>query len=221
VYVRDVESSHFRPVKELKGFVKVHLNPNEEKEVTIELDRRDFSFYDVGKKEWVLEAGDFEIMVGASSQDIRLTTTLWLDSDQQASVCTDKAALASYFSVTPAPISRDAFAALYGKSLPENVTPQKGSYTLNTPFGDMKDSWLARQLLTLMNGQVKKMVGGDDPDNPLLAMAENMLNEMPLRAIQMMTNGAIKRPTLEALLLLINGKGLYGFGALIKSLVIK
>ena len=37
----------------------------------------------------------------------------------------------------------------------------------------------------------------------------------------MMTNGAIKRPTLEALLLLINGKGLYGFGALIKSLVIK
>lgn len=221
VYVRDVESSHFRPFKELKGFAKIHLNPNEEKEVTIELDRRAFSFYDVGKKDWILEAGDFEILVGASSQDIRLTATLRLDSDQQASSYAGKAALAPYFSVTHSPISREAFAALYGKPLPENVTPQKGSYSLNTPFGDMSDSWLARQLLKLMNAQVKKMVGGDDPDNPLRAMVENMLKEMPLRAMLMMTNGALKRATLEALLLMINGKGLRGFGALVKSLVKK
>lgn len=221
VYVRDVESSPFRPFKELKGFAKVHLNPNEEKEVTIELDRRAFSFYDVGKKDWILEAGDFEILVGASSQDIRLATTLRLDSDQQASAYADKAALAPYFSVTRAPIPREAFAALHGKPLPENATPQKGNYTLNTPFGDMSDSWLARQLLNLMNVQVKKMVGGDDPDNPLLAMVENMLKEMPLRAMLMMSNGALNRPKLEALLMMINGKGLRGFGALLKSLVKK
>ena len=221
IYVRDVESSHFRPFKELKGFAKVHLNPNEEKEVTIELHRRAFSFYDVGKKDWILEAGNFEILVGASSQDIRLATTLRLDSDQQASAYADQAALAPYFSVTRAPISREAFAALHGKPLPENVTPQKGNYTLNTPFGDMSDSWLARQLLSLMNAQVKKMVGGDDPDNPLLAMVENMLKEMPLRAMLMMTNGALNRPKLEALLMMINGKGLRGFGALVKSLAKK
>ncbi|MDL1941259.1 hypothetical protein FBQ99_02815 [Chloroflexi bacterium CFX2] len=159
--------------------------------------------------------------MGASSQDIRLKTTLRLDSDQQASAYTDRAALAPYFSLTPAPISRDTFAALYGKPLPENTKPQKGSYTLNTPFGDMSDSWLARQLLNLMNAQVKKMVGGNDPDNPLLAMVENMLKEMPLRAMLMMTNGAIKRGTLEALLMMINGRGLRGFGALVKSLVRK
>ncbi len=221
VYVRDVESSHFRPFKELKGFAKVHIQPKEEKSVTIELDRRAFSFYDVGKKDWILETGDFEILVGASSQDIRLKTTLRLDSDQQASSYADRATLAPYFSPTPALISRDTFAALYGKPLPENTTPQKGSYTLNTPFGDMSDSWLARQLLNLMNGQVKKMVGGDDPDNPLLAMVENMLKEMPLRAMLMMTNGALKRGTLEALLMMINGRGLRGFGALVKSLVRK
>jgi beta-glucosidase len=221
VYVRDVESSHFRPFKELKGFAKVHIQPKEEKSVTIELDRRAFSFYDVGKKDWILETGDFEILVGASSQDIRLKTTLRLDSDQQASSYADRATLAPYFSPPPALISRDTFAALYGKPLPENTTPQKGSYTLNTPFGDMSDSWLARQLLNLMNGQVKKMVGGDDPDNPLLAMVENMLKEMPLRAMLMMTNGALKRGTLEALLMMINGRGLRGFGALVKSLVRK
>ena len=221
VYVRDVESSHFRPSKELKGFAKVHLQPKEEKSVTIELDRRAFSFYDVGKKDWILETGDFEIMVGASSQDIRLKTTLRLDSDQQASSYADKTALAPYFSVTCAPISQEAFAALYGKPLPENTTPQKGSYNLNTPFGDMSDSWLARQLLNLMNAQVKKMVGGNDPDNPLLAMVENMLKEMPLRAMLMMTNGALKRGTLEALLMMINGRSLHGFGALVKSLVRK
>ncbi|CAG1015332.1 partial beta-glucosidase, partial [Anaerolineales bacterium] len=115
VYVRDVESSHFRPFKELKGFAKVHIQPKEEKSVTIELDRRAFSFYDVGKKDWILETGDFEILVGASSQDIRLKTTLRLDSDQQASSYADRATLAPYFSPTPALISRDTFAALYGK----------------------------------------------------------------------------------------------------------
>lgn len=221
VYVRDVESSHFRPFKELKGFAKVHLQPGEEQEVKIELECRAFTFYDVGKKDWVLETGDFEILVGASSRDIRLATTIRLDSAQGASAIADRDSLAPYYTLTSSPIPQSAFAALYGRALPENIQPQKGTFTLNTPIGDMSDSWLARQLLNLMNGQVKKMVGGSDPDNPLLAMVENMLKEMPLRAMLMMSNGALKRGTLEALLMMINGKGFKGFGALLKSLVKK
>jgi len=221
VYVRDVESTVFRPVKELKGFTKVHLQPGEEKEVTITLERRAFAFYDVTQKEWVVEAGNFEILVGASSRDIRLTMIIRVDSTQRASPITNRESLAPYYALTSKPIPQSAFTALCGRALPENTIPQKGNYTLNTPFGDMNDSWLARQLLNMMNRQIKKMVSSNDPDNPLLAIVENMLKEMPLRAMLMMSNGSLKRGTLEALLMMINGKGFKGFFALLKSLVAK
>ena len=76
VYVTDKEASVDRPLKELKGFVKVALQPGEEKKVTIGLSERDFAFYNVEKKDFVAEAGEFEILVGASAEDIRLKETI-------------------------------------------------------------------------------------------------------------------------------------------------
>ena len=59
-------------MKELKGFAKVNLKPGESKRVTIKLDRRAFSFYDVAKKDWSAAAGSFTILVGGSSDKIEL-----------------------------------------------------------------------------------------------------------------------------------------------------
>ena len=72
LYVGDSHASIPRPVKELKGFAKVNLKPGETKRVTLMLDRRAFSFYDVKKNGWSAEAGEFSLLVGASSDDIRL-----------------------------------------------------------------------------------------------------------------------------------------------------
>lgn len=72
VYVRDVESSLPRPFKELKGFRKVQLKPGEKQTVSIPLARNAFAFYDPGRRGWLAEKGDFRIMVGGSSRDIRL-----------------------------------------------------------------------------------------------------------------------------------------------------
>ena len=72
LYVHDVKASVDRPDKELKGFARVSLNPAESKTVSITLDKRAFSFYDVKTKKWLAEKGEFEILVGASSKDIRL-----------------------------------------------------------------------------------------------------------------------------------------------------
>jgi beta-glucosidase len=71
LYVADPKSSLPRPPKELKGFVKVELQPGESQLVTFVLDQRALSFYDPHKKQWVAEPGDFELLVGASSRDIR------------------------------------------------------------------------------------------------------------------------------------------------------
>ena len=60
-----------RPVKELKGFDKVYLEPGETKTVEFVIDREALSFFDAEKHEWVAEPGEFKALVAASSEDIR------------------------------------------------------------------------------------------------------------------------------------------------------
>jgi beta-glucosidase len=81
VYVRDVESSLPRPLKELKGFRKILLKPGEKQMVSIPLERSAFAFYDPTKRGWLSEKGDFRIMVGSSSRDIRLEGNFRLAKD--------------------------------------------------------------------------------------------------------------------------------------------
>lgn len=71
LYVRDVQSSVPRPLKELKGFKKVFLKPGETKEVSLTLDKHAFSFWNPKTKSWTLEPGTFELLIGSSSRDIR------------------------------------------------------------------------------------------------------------------------------------------------------
>lgn len=73
VYVRDVQSRLMRPEKELKGFAKVSLAAGEVKTVVVSLDRDALAYYDPAAKGWVVEPGEFEVLVGHSSRDIRLT----------------------------------------------------------------------------------------------------------------------------------------------------
>jgi len=80
VYVHDKKCNLRRPKKELKGFAKVKLQPGETKTVSIPLDFRAFAFYHPGYHRWITENGEFEILVGASSVDIRQTVTVNLES---------------------------------------------------------------------------------------------------------------------------------------------
>ena len=75
-YVGQVKCSVERPVKELKAFAKIKLAPGEGKTVTMVLDQRAFQFWHPQQKKWVLEPGNFEILVGNSSQDIRFKKTI-------------------------------------------------------------------------------------------------------------------------------------------------
>lgn len=72
LYVGDSHASVPRPPKELKGFAKTELLPGQTKEVAVTLNRRAFSYYDVNKHDWVAAPGDFGILVGSSSADIKL-----------------------------------------------------------------------------------------------------------------------------------------------------
>ncbi len=71
LYVSDLKSSLPRPIKELKGFRKVMLQPGESREVEFVLDRTSLSYFDDAKHAWVAEPGRFEVLIGASAEDIR------------------------------------------------------------------------------------------------------------------------------------------------------
>ena len=72
LYVADHTGAAFRPVKELKNFVKVELHPGEEKTVSMELNKRSFAWYNEEIHDWYAASGTYEILVGSSSRDIRL-----------------------------------------------------------------------------------------------------------------------------------------------------
>ena len=90
VYVQEASPSLPRPLKELKGFKKVLLQPGEKQKVSVVLDRNAFAHYDPDKKGWVADKGAYQILVGSSSRDLQLTgefhlseTTLALDGPDQ------------------------------------------------------------------------------------------------------------------------------------------
>jgi beta-glucosidase len=78
LYVRDVVSRLVRPEKELKGFAKVALKPGETKTVTLTLDADALTYYDDKPQEWIAEAGEFQVLIGSSSADIRATASFKL-----------------------------------------------------------------------------------------------------------------------------------------------
>jgi beta-glucosidase len=80
IYVGDIEASVARPLRELKGFVKVHLEAGETQQVSCQLDERAFAFWSRRFQQWVVESGEFMIAVGSSSRHLVATETITLDA---------------------------------------------------------------------------------------------------------------------------------------------
>ncbi len=221
LYVRDVASTAFRPEKELKGFAKVALQPGEEREIAIALGPRAFAFFDAGSQGWVVEPGDFEILVGASSRDIRLSAVIRLPDGQGRVTPPDKDRLAAYYHPTHSAAEgsgrfpQAGFEALLGHPVPPNVGPVKGQYTLNTPLSEMAGSFVGRLLYGVMRGGVQKAAAGKE-DTPTGVMILSMGAEMPLRSM-LMSGGMFTRARLEALLAIINGRVLKGLLGLLRK----
>jgi beta-glucosidase len=217
LYVRDVESTPFRPQKELKGFAKVELQPGEETTLSIELDNRAFAYYNTDLKDWAVEAGQFEILVGASAVDIRLSASLQVTSTRPAASISERDRSPAYqYFPKGASVSQNDFENLLGRALPANLGSQKGSYTINTPVGDMSDSFIGRLLHDYMGRQISKIIAGQE-ETPTAMLMEVMIDEAPLRTLLMAGDGSLTRPMLDAMLVMINGHFFKGAAALIKA----
>ncbi len=93
LYVSDLESTPMRPLRELKGFEKVALRPNETKTVSFVLERRAFAYYEESIHDWYVESGDFAIEIGRSSRDIALSATVTVHACKALPVVYDRSSI--------------------------------------------------------------------------------------------------------------------------------
>ena len=120
LYIGLKDSHIFRPVKELKGFHKTKLlQPGEEEEVRIDFDDRSFRYFNVKTNKWEVEEGDYDIYIGASSADIRLTGKIH-EAGTTTDYPYDPKQLPSYFSGDVQNVSPEEFRILYGRDLPND-----------------------------------------------------------------------------------------------------
>ncbi|MBR5562017.1 MAG: glycoside hydrolase family 3 C-terminal domain-containing protein [Clostridia bacterium] len=133
LYVADKESTIYRPEKELKGFKKIWLNPDEEKEIAFELSKRAFAFYNVNINDWCVESGDFDILVGASSADIRLSATVNV-SAEAVSIPDYSAVAPLYYTGDVQNVPDEQFIAVLGRELPPTTYAPDRKLTIQDTF---------------------------------------------------------------------------------------
>ena len=212
LYVADVESSIFRPKKELKGFKKVFLEPGEEKEITLELNSRAFAYYNVLIKDWHIESGDFNILIGSSSQKIELSGTVNVTGKNPDAPIPDYRENAPYYydisekEEQKKRIPHEQFAALYGKPLIENKPFEKGEFTINNTVAQIAVTGFGKFIYNIL------MLGGRivaaSASNP--GMILESIKDMPIRGFCGFTGGIVSAKSCEGIIDICNGvKGGY------------
>lgn len=205
LYVRDVDSTVFRPQKELKGFKKVFLQPDEERNVTITLGSRAYAYYNVLIKDWHVESGEFEILVGASSRDIRLKASVNVVSANPDAPIPDYRNTAPYYyslNGSEKEIPAADFEALLGEKLPDNSEYKKGELTECNSVSQCAVSPCGRFIYRI--AMLGAKIISKSAENP--EMITESVRDIPLRAATAMTGGLVPEMSLRGLVDMVNGR---------------
>ncbi|MDD3361210.1 MAG: glycoside hydrolase family 3 C-terminal domain-containing protein [Hespellia sp.] len=199
----------FRPAKELKGFAKVFLKAGESKEVRIAFDDKTFRYWNVKTDSWEVEMGTYDIMVGASVMDIRLTEQLEL-AGTTTEFPYNPAELPYYYTGLVQNISDEEFTSLLGYPIPSGKW--SGELGLNDAICQMyyAKSGLARFIYNRLTSMKRKSEEKGKPDLNIL-----FIYNMPFRALSKMTQGMVSLEMAEGMLTVVNGHFCRGMGKII------
>ena len=202
LYVAKKDSELFRPVKELKGFARVTLAPGEKQRITIMLDDKAFRFWNVKANRWEIEGGEYELLVGASVEDIRLCEKISVHGTAAVHPYEDRD-LDCYYKGDVLHVSDADFEKLLGHPIPKGKTKIDRNLTLGelnharSPLG-----WLVWLVLTILLDVSYKR---GKPDLNILFQYN-----MPLRALAKMTNGAISMGMVDGIVMELQGFWILG-----------
>ena len=202
LYVAKKSSELFRPAKELKGFARVTLAPGEKQRITITLDDKAFRFWNVKANRWEIEGGEYELLVGASVEDIRLCEKISVHGTATVHPYEDRD-LDCYYKGDVLNVSDADFEKLLGHPIPNGKTKIDRNLTLGelnharSPLG-----WLVWLVLTILLDVSYKR---GKPDLNILFQYN-----MPLRALAKMTNGAISMGMVDGIVMELQGFWILG-----------
>ena len=202
LYVAKKNSELFRPAKELKGFARVTLAPGEKQRITIMLDDKAFRFWNVKANRWEIEGGEYELLVGASVEDIRLCEKITVHGTATVHPYEDRD-LDCYYKGDVLHVSDADFEKLLGHPIPKGKTKIDRNLTLGelnharSPLG-----WLVWLVLTILLDVSYKR---GKPDLNILFQYN-----MPLRALAKMTNGAISMGMVDGIVMELQGFWILG-----------
>ena len=202
LYTAKKNSELFRPAKELKGFARVTLAPGEKQRITIMLDDKAFRFWNVKANRWEIEGGEYELLVGASVEDIRLCEKISVHGTATVHPYEDRN-LDCYYKGNVLHVSDADFEKLLGHPIPNGKTKIDRNLTLGelnharSPLG-----WLVWLVLTILLDVSYKR---GKPDLNILFQYN-----MPLRALAKMTNGAISMGMVDGIVMELQGFWILG-----------
>lgn len=208
LYVSAVNPHIYRPAKELKGFAKVFLKAGQSKEVTIELDDKAFRYFNTKTGKFEIDGGEYDILIGASVQDIKLSGTVKVEGTD-AELPYDMTDLPSYEVADIGNISDREFETLLGHPIPDGQW--SGTLTMNDAICQLyyARSLKARIVYAIMTALLNKSIKKGVPDLNII-----FVYNMPFRAIGKMAGGAVSQEMCESILTIVNGHAIAFFKGL-------
>ena len=205
LYVSCKNGKVYRPKKELKGFAKTFLKSGESKTVSITLDDKAFRYYNSEKCAWEVEDADYEIILAASANDIRLSETVHISGVSVGKSCPE-----CYYTANIKNVSDDDYKALLGREIPDGHW--SGERTENDAICQLyyAKSGFARFIYKVLTSLKNKSEAKGKPDLNIL-----FIYNMPFRAIGKMSGGMVSRKMVDDILMMVNGRFWRGLGKVI------
>ena len=202
----------FRPAMELKGFQRVSLKAGEKKTVTIPFDEYTFRYFNVQSNAFEVEGGTYDIMIGASSQDIRLRATLAVKGTGKQNPYAAPE-FDCYKACDLADIPDSSFQALLGRRIPDHTWNRKQPLGLNDTVRQLEyaKNPVARLGYRILTKKVHQAIEQGHPDLNML-----FIYYIPFRGMAKMMNGMVTMDMAKDILFMVNGHWHRGLGRLIK-----
>ncbi len=201
VYVADKESTIFRPEKELRAFTKVFIKAGEEKEVSVTLGKRAFAYYNTNIGDWHVETGEFAVLVGSSSRDIRLEAAVNVISTVEAEIPDYKKSAPAYYTADIAGMNGGQWAAVYGQQLPSAERDTSAKITIYNCLDDASHTKWGGRIGRLIQSVITKFASAETGDG---AMLQAMAVQIPMRNFISMSMGVFSPKMAEGLLQILN-----------------
>ena len=213
LYIAAPKGGFFRPVRELKGFERVELEPGESKTVEFTLDDRSFAIWSEG---WKIPGGTYTVQIGASSRDIHLEQSIEIVGEE---ISLPVWQAGSWYETLSGHPSREEWEKLMGHPVPVISEPKKGQFTMDSTCMEMKEHSFVMKIQYMVTENIiaKGFGGKKDMSDPSYKMMITCATDCPMRSVVISSGGMMNDSLAQGMLHMANGHYIKGLAAMLKK----